>query len=284
MTRGRIITCHKCGKKGHFARECRLKGDGEKPKSKENSHIHANVDKDNDDKDGENLLVQHKKPKKGVVDKNYPLLDNQSTVNQVANPNLLKNIRNGEKPIIIHCNAGSTKTNLIGELGRMTVRHNPRSIVNFLSVKSVAARHHVTYNSKDCGGVFQVHTSNGVVEFKPSKRGLHYLDMAEYRDFVQHMLVTATGDHKDEDSEDKEERNVNGEEENEDEESDNLVMVNTVRKKFEGFTKHEIKMAQEARRLQGMIGNPTDREFTKMVREKLVANCPVIVHDVQNAK
>jgi hypothetical protein len=56
-----------------------------------------------------------------VVDENYLLLSNQSTVNQVANSNLLKNIRKGEKPIIVHCNAGSTKTDLIGELGRMTV-------------------------------------------------------------------------------------------------------------------------------------------------------------------
>jgi hypothetical protein len=56
-----------------------------------------------------------------------------------------------------------------------------------------------------------------------------------------------------------------------------------VRKNFEGFTKHEINMAHEARRLQGMIGNPTDRKFTGMVHEKLIANCPVTVHDVQNA-
>ncbi len=188
----------------------------------------------------------------------------------------MKNIRKGEKPIIVHCNAGSTQTNLIRELGRMTVHHNPRSIANVLSLKSVLARHGMTYNSKDCGGVFQVHTPNGIVEFKPSKHGLHYLDMAEHRDSVQHMLVTSTRDHKDEDSEDKEEGN-------EDEESNNLVMVNTVRKNFEGFTKHEIKMAQEARRLQGMIGNPTDREFTRMVHEKLIDNYPVTVHDVRNA-
>jgi hypothetical protein len=89
-----------------------------------------------------------------VVNENYLLLDNQSTVNQVANPNLLKNIRKGEKPIIVHCNAGSTKTDLIGELGRMTVHHNPRSIANVLSLKSVMARHRMTYDSKDHGGVF----------------------------------------------------------------------------------------------------------------------------------
>ncbi len=202
-----------------------------------------------------------------MVNKNYLLLDNQSTVNQVANPNPLKNIRKGEKPIIVHCNAGSTKTSLIGELGRMTVHHNPRSITNVLSLKPVAARQCVTYYSKDCGGVFQVHTPDGAVEFKPSEHGLHhYLDMAEHRDSIQHMLVTATGDHEEEGSNNF----VNEEEGNEDEGSINFVMVNAVRKNFEGFTKHEIKMAQEVRRLQGMMGNPTDREFTGMVSENIL--------------
>jgi hypothetical protein len=59
------ITCYKCEKKGHFSRECRSKGDGEKLKSQENNHVHANVDKDNDDEVEENLFVQHKKPKIG---------------------------------------------------------------------------------------------------------------------------------------------------------------------------------------------------------------------------
>ena len=62
-----------------------------------------------------------------------------------------------------------------------------------------------------------------------------------------------------------------------------IVMVNTVRENFEGYTKHDLEKAKEARRLQGMIGNPTEREFVGMVREKLIANCPITVHDVDNA-
>jgi hypothetical protein len=60
-------------------------------------------------------------------------------------------------------------------------------------------------------------------------------------------------------------------------------MVNTVRGNFEGYTKHDIKKVQEARHLQGMIGNPTEHEFKGMVREKLIANCPVTVHNIHNA-
>jgi hypothetical protein len=49
-------------------------------------------------------------------------------------------------------------------------------------------------------------------------------------------------------------------------------MVNTVRGNFEGYTKHDIKKAQEGRHLQGMIGNPTERKFLGMVHEKLIAS------------
>ncbi len=104
----------------------------------------------------------------GMVSRNHVLLDNQSTMDQIANPNLLKNMRKSNTPITVHCNAGSMVTTLEGDLGNMTVRHNLHSIANVLSLKTVATRHHVTYDSTDRGGVFQVHTPNGVVEFKPS--------------------------------------------------------------------------------------------------------------------
>ena len=61
------------------------------------------------------------------------------------------------------------------------------------------------------------------------------------------------------------------------------IMVTTVWGNLESCTRHKIEKAQEARRLQGMIGNPTERELNGMVREKLIANCPVAVQDVHNA-
>ena len=181
----------------------------------------------------------------------------------------------------MHCNAGSTKTDLVGDLGGMTVHHNPNSIANVLSLKSVAAKHRVTYDSEDRGGVFKVHTPNGVVEFMPTPRGLHYIDVGRSGESVHHMLITNTGMGDEEEEEDGgDDTDANSEDQ---EEKDDFVMVNTVRKNFEGFTKHEIKKAQEARRLQGMIGIPMDREFVGMVREKLIANCPINVKDIQNA-
>ncbi len=61
------------------------------------------------------------------------------------------------------------------------------------------------------------------------------------------------------------------------------MMATSVWGNLEGYTRHKIEKAQEARRLQGMIGNPTERELKGMVREKLSANCPVTVQDVHKA-
>ncbi len=85
------------------------------------------------------------------------------------------------------------------------------------------------------------------MEFKPSSHGLHYHEVSDPSSNI------------------------------------GLMLVNTVRGHFEGYTRHDVKRAREARRIQGMIANPTEREFAGMVREKLLTNCPITVHDVENA-
>ncbi len=92
-----------------------------------------------------------------------------------------------------------------------------------------------------------MHTKEEVVEFKPSEKGLHYHNTCKEDSNIKHMLV------------------------------------NTVRENFEGHTKHDIAKAKEAQRLQGMVGNPTDKELKGIVREKLITNCPVTVEHVENA-
>jgi hypothetical protein len=193
-----------------------------KNKAEGDEQIHANIQEEDLD-EGDNIFVL--KEKRGIVNKNYILLDNQSTVNQIANPKLLKNISKASKPIKVRCNARSTTTDLKGELRNMTVRHNPYSIPNMLSLHSIKQRHQVTYDSWDRGGVFQVHTPGGVVEFKSSPCGLHYLDITNKGSKVEFMLVS------------------------------------TAQANFEGFTRHKVEKANKVQCLQGTTGNSTKREF-----------------------
>jgi hypothetical protein len=137
--------------------------------------------------------------------------------------------------------------NLEGDLGGITMYHNPYGIANVLSLESTKAKHRVTLDSWYCDGVFKVHTKEGIVEFKPIEKGLHYHDTLE------------------------DNRNFK------------CMLVNTVKDIFEGHTKRNIAKAKEAQRLQGMVGNPTDKEFKGMVRERLITDCPVTVQDVENA-
>jgi hypothetical protein len=167
------IDCYKCGKKGHLARECTKK----ETKVAEQMHATIAEEEGQDLDEGENMFVQN--GTRGRVNRSYVLLNNQSTVNHIANPNLLANFRINKNPITSHCNNGLLYTNLEGDVGGMTVYHSPYWIVNIMSLESIKAKHSVTYNSWDHDGVFNEHTKEGIVEFKPSEKGLHYQDTSE---------------------------------------------------------------------------------------------------------
>ncbi len=235
--------CFKCGKQGHIARECPKKEGKE-----EQIHVNVEADVGTEEEDlnqGENIFVQKKEG--GVVNKNWVLLNSQSTADQVAYPGLLTNIRKAKNPVTIHCNAGYTYSALEGEFRNVTVKHEPHSNANVLLLYEAKQRHRVTYDSEDQGGVFQVHMDEGIIEFKPSAWGILYHNVLDPESNIE------------------------------------LMLLNIVRGNFEGYTCHKVKRAREAQHIQGMIANPTEREFAGMVREQILTNCPVTVCDVDNA-
>ena len=62
------------------------------------------------------------------------------------------------------------------------------------------------------------------------------------------------------------------------------TLVQTVRSNYDGFTKKDIKAAKAARKLQVMIGSPSEKDYGVMVSSNMINNCPIDSTDVSNAR
>ena len=62
------------------------------------------------------------------------------------------------------------------------------------------------------------------------------------------------------------------------------TLVQTVRSNYEGLTKKDIKAAKTARRLQGMIGSPSEKDYGGMVSSNTIRKRPIDSTDVSNAR
>ena len=113
--------------------------------------------------------------KVGIPD-SWILLDSQSTVDIFMNKKLLKNIHDAKKELSLHCNAGVTTVDKVGDLpGYGMVWFYEDGIANILSLNNVKKNYHVTYNSIACD-CFEVHKVDSTKHvFKPYKKGLFYL-------------------------------------------------------------------------------------------------------------
>jgi hypothetical protein len=81
-------------------------------------------------------------------------------------------------------------TTTVADFGQNEVYLNTDSIANVLSLFHLGQKHHITYDSKDCDSVFKIHTSEGLIEFKPTTKGLHVLDL-QTNPNAAHILVTS---------------------------------------------------------------------------------------------
>ena len=68
--------------------------------------------------------------------------------------------------------------------GSIKVWDNPAGIANIISLKMVKSMLRVTYNSNDRGVVFIVHIHKGIMEFVPHPKGLHNLDLDQYKEMM----------------------------------------------------------------------------------------------------
>ena len=145
--------------------------------------------------------------------------------------------------------------NMIGDLpGYGTVWYDPNSITNILSLRCVAAKYHVVYDSQgggsnpndnDGGSSFMVTKPDRMVfEFKASTGGLYFLDT----------------------------------------ESALTVLVNTVAQNKAKCTNNDYLKALSARQLQIKIDRPSTKQFICIVTINQLPNCPITKVDILAAK
>ncbi len=63
-----------------------------------------------------------------------------------------------------------------------------------------------------------------------------------------------------------------------------FAFLQTVRQNMEGFTRHEVKGANLARKSQAILGHQTSKELSQVVSSNFgISNCPINPIDVSNA-
>jgi hypothetical protein len=153
-----------------------------------------------------------------------------------------------DDPLRIHTNAGSCVTKKKGYLGSQPFWLDQNGIANVVSLKSLEAKHRVTYDSAQDGGAFVVHTKGGRIYFRRCpETGFPYIDLdeeqgamlvqSEQRPAREPILDSgATSDTLSE------------------EDMAKLTKIPTIRGNYEGFTEREIKKAREAHELHAKLG------------------------------
>jgi hypothetical protein len=176
------------------------------------------------------------------------LLDNQSTVDEFANGDMLKDIHQVDDEMVIALNGGSNVTLEMGMLpGYGLVWYDPVGIANIVSLSKLKEKYHVLFNSDS--NIFVVTKPDGTMfEFKQSESGLlYYYDLASNK-------------HK------------------------GVVMVDTVASKKSRYTNEDYSQAVLACQLQIRVGRPSTKDFLQIVARNQLPNCPITRDDILAAE
>ena len=116
-----------------------------------------------------------------VVPLTWLLLDSQSTVDLIANPRILLNVRKvrSKDAICGHCNSGVKVLDRVGNLPVYgTVWYEPTGIANILSMSRATKTFWVIIDSEG-GNFFRMVLPDREVRFQLSRNGLYYFDAAD---------------------------------------------------------------------------------------------------------
>jgi len=235
------ITCLNCGMIGHYQDQC--------PEIRADTEAQAGTE-------AEGEVFTSSVDDRHNIPASWILLDSEANVDLICNSKLLRNIRRVNRFLTVHCNAGSRRTNLMGDLPGypMPVWYSRHAIANILSLCNVKniPRWRVTYSSSE-GDEFRVTKDDGslvVFGCSDGKDGPSGL----YRHIVDKSGLTG------------------------------VALVNTVAANKSRFTLEEVSRAEQARFIQKVIGRPSTRDYIRYITRNQLPNCPVTRVDIANAE
>ena len=102
------------------------------------------------------MILQVQQPEKTIrsrgLQRNYLYMDTCTTNNQVVDPVYLSKIHTAENPLHLHTNAGTSVSKKQGNLGEHLFWLDTHGIANVILLRSLEARHKVSYDSEHHGG------------------------------------------------------------------------------------------------------------------------------------
>ena len=278
------IKCYKCGQKGHISPNCPNNNNNNNNNTQhshaqvENNSNNSNTNNNNNNNSNSKTEVQHShfqmesnnthfgflmieeennnemnNTNHGnnnihVIDTNFYnnketasklrdwiLLDNQSTTDVFCNNNLLNNIRSTNESLKMITNGGEFTTQNKGTLKNYGDVWYDNKAVTNILSLANMVKKYRVTYDSAKGDRFVVHKPDSLVYFNRSKNGLYYHDTKQ-RD---------------------------------------LCLLNTVKENETYYTQRQIERAKLTRKIYGMVGYPSIKDFKNMVLQNLINNCPI---------
>jgi hypothetical protein len=137
------------------------------------------------------------------------------------------------------------------------VWYNPDSLANILSMAEVRRVCRITMDTS-VEASMDVHRRDGsIMKFREYQTGLYYYDTGQAEQSQQTTNVSSS--------------------------NENYLFLNTVAENKATYTRREIEGADKARLLYKKIGRPSEQEFTEILQDNLIRNCPVTSDDAKRA-
>ena len=191
------------------------------------------------------------------IPSHFVLLDSASTVSIFCNPDLLTDIHDVDRPLLLETNGGGEQLSYqMGTLRNFgSVWYNPDSIANILSLAEVRKVRRVTATFEG-EAAFHVHKADGSgsTVFSEHESGLYLHDTQSPPNPTPSSTVTG------------------------------YSYLQTAANNKKMFTRRQVNAADEARKLYHMMGRPGIERFLRALTDNHIINCPITSEDAKRAE